>query len=127
MLKNRLKKLISVVLSLLQMITAFHCSATDLKAICNEAAKTPPSVAIPKTNSDLEKDLPDIPATKDSDSKPDKPATFEQNKTTPKDADTTIIAQGTCGDNVNWILYSDGLLDIQGTGNMEGYYIGTAP
>ena len=35
-------------------------------------------------------------------------------------AKVTVIAFGTSGD-LNWILYSDGLLDITGTGSMENY------
>ena len=33
----------------------------------------------------------------------------------------TTVASGTCGTNVNWVLDSDGLLSISGSGNMSNY------
>ena len=37
----------------------------------------------------------------------------------PASAESTIAAQGTCGDNVTWTLSSKGLLTISGTGKMS--------
>lgn len=34
---------------------------------------------------------------------------------------TETIAAGTCGENASWVLYSDGLLEINGTGKMNDY------
>lgn len=34
---------------------------------------------------------------------------------------TEIIAAGNCGENAGWVLYSDGLLEINGTGKMDDY------
>ena len=34
---------------------------------------------------------------------------------------TTILASGTCGDNLTWTLYDDGSLYINGTGDMKNY------
>ncbi len=36
-----------------------------------------------------------------------------------------ILAEGTCGDNLTWILYKDGELVISGTGKMTGWSVGT--
>ena len=38
-----------------------------------------------------------------------------------------VIASGTCGENLTWILDEDGVLTISGTGAMENYEIGKAP
>ncbi len=38
-----------------------------------------------------------------------------------------IVASGTCGENVNWILDSDGLLTISGVGDMTKYSTGSVP
>ena len=40
---------------------------------------------------------------------------------TAKAEDRTITAQGNCGANVKWALYSDGTLEITGTGAMADY------
>ena len=32
-----------------------------------------------------------------------------------------VIDSGECGDNLTWVLYEDGLLEIDGTGEMENY------
>jgi hypothetical protein len=34
-----------------------------------------------------------------------------------------IIASGTCGDNLTWMLDSEGLLTISGSGEMKSYLI----
>ncbi|MBP1919008.1 RICIN domain-containing protein [Youngiibacter multivorans] len=36
-------------------------------------------------------------------------------------AETTIIASGTCGSNLKWVLDSLGVLNISGSGNMDNY------
>lgn len=33
----------------------------------------------------------------------------------------SIVENGTCGKNANWTLYSDGKLEISGTGDMDDY------
>ena len=35
----------------------------------------------------------------------------------------TIVASGTCGDNLTWKLYKDGELVIEGTGVMDSYFL----
>ena len=45
----------------------------------------------------------------------------------PDSEDPEIIASGSCGDGVNWTLYSDGLLVIYGTGAMDDYAWNTQP
>lgn len=42
-------------------------------------------------------------------------------------ANSTITASGTCGDYMTWILESDGLLTISGTGTMTDYTNGYQP
>lgn len=39
----------------------------------------------------------------------------------------TLIASGTCGDNLTWTLDENGLLTISGTGEMTNYLSGDAP
>lgn len=41
--------------------------------------------------------------------------------------DDTIVANGTCGENLTWNLDNTGMLTISGTGDMEAYDYGTAP
>lgn len=41
-------------------------------------------------------------------------------------ADPTVIDSGSCGDNVTYTLYSDGLMEITGTGAMTDYSYGAA-
>lgn len=41
-------------------------------------------------------------------------------------AETTILAEGTCGEAVTWVLTEDGTLTISGTGNMTGYTYNTS-
>ena len=40
---------------------------------------------------------------------------------TAANAEETIVASGTCGDNLTWVLTEDGTLTISGTGNMYDY------
>ena len=43
-------------------------------------------------------------------------------------AGRTVIDSGTCGDSVDWVLYEDGELVINGTGDMYNYtYLGQTP
>ena len=39
----------------------------------------------------------------------------------------TIVASGTCGENLTWTLDSDGLLTISGSGEMTDYFYDNAP
>ena len=39
-----------------------------------------------------------------------------------EDSTTTLLSSGSCGSNVYWDLYSDGLLKIYGSGKMYDYY-----
>jgi hypothetical protein len=39
----------------------------------------------------------------------------------------STVASGTCGENVNWVLDTDGVLTISGAGDMEGYSWTSAP
>ena len=41
-------------------------------------------------------------------------------------ADPTVVDSGSCGDNVTYTLYSDGLMEITGTGAMTDYSYGAA-
>ena len=41
-------------------------------------------------------------------------------------ADPTVVNSGSCGDNVTYTLYSDGLMEITGTGAMTDYSYGAA-
>lgn len=41
-------------------------------------------------------------------------------------ADAAILAEGTCGETVTWVLTEDGTLTISGTGNMKGYTYNTS-
>ena len=36
-------------------------------------------------------------------------------------ADVTTVAEGTCGEDLTWVLDSTGLLSISGTGDMDDY------
>ena len=38
-----------------------------------------------------------------------------------------VIDSGTCGENLTWVLTSDSVLTIRGSGNMTNYKHGTAP
>ncbi len=40
---------------------------------------------------------------------------------------TRITAQGTCGEDLTWVLYEDGEMRISGTGVMNDFVAGTAP
>ena len=40
-------------------------------------------------------------------------------------ADATVIDSGSCGDNITYTLYSDGLMEITGTGAMTDYFYGS--
>ncbi len=42
-------------------------------------------------------------------------------------SDREILAEGTCGDNLTWILYKDGELVISGTGAMKNYSSSSSP
>ncbi len=121
MLKNKLKQLVSTVLTLLQIFTAFSCNATNIapqnsKKVQLSAVKTAETVAKEESNeSEMQSTEPKI----------NESVNLEQDKLTPKDGEPTIIDQGTCGatpnDNVNWVLYSNGLLTISGSGAMTDY------
>ena len=37
------------------------------------------------------------------------------------DGEPQVVAQGTCGEGVNWVLMSDGILTVSGNGAMEDY------
>lgn len=45
---------------------------------------------------------------------------FESDGTLSGDS-TEIVEQGTCGDNLTWVITGDGILTISGTGNMYDY------
>lgn len=90
MIKNKFKKSISIILTLLQIFVAFPCSAFQ----------TTDSVDFSKTTKELKENNP------------------------------TISKQGQCGengDNVTWVLYSDGKLVISGSGDMANYNCGEEP
>ena len=38
-----------------------------------------------------------------------------------------VLAEGTCGENLTWVLDANGVLTISGTGDMANYSSGTAP
>ena len=38
--------------------------------------------------------------------------------------ESTVVASGTCGEDVDWVLDSDGILTISGTGTMDNYTSG---
>lgn len=40
---------------------------------------------------------------------------------------TRILAEGTCGEKLTWVLYEDGEMRISGTGVMSDFVAGTAP
>ncbi len=40
---------------------------------------------------------------------------------------STVLYQGTCGDNLNWALTDDGTLTVSGTGDMKNYSSSNAP
>ncbi len=40
------------------------------------------------------------------------------------DISESIIGEGRCGENQEWILYKDGILEITGTGDMYDYTYG---
>lgn len=43
------------------------------------------------------------------------------------DTDETIVASGTCGENLTWRLNDEGTLTISGSGEMENYFINSSP
>ena len=43
------------------------------------------------------------------------------------EADENIVASGTCGENLTWVLDKEGVLTISGSGTMDDYGYGTTP
>lgn len=44
-----------------------------------------------------------------------------ENYTPGQDTGSNVVAEGTCGENLNWVLTNDGVLTISGEGEMEDY------
>ena len=50
------------------------------------------------------------------------PETSASEQVQSTEAGATVVDHGSCGDNLNWILYSDGALNVIGTGEIGDLY-----